>query len=115
MHARLVREHVYLEVKGMSVFLIWIDTDGTGMVTMGWGGQWGTELPPQKQGPSCRSLGTVALAPGCPADVHTKLGELPCGLNIPFRALWLFNFFFKIQQTVTDSKLYFRPCAWLPR
>jgi len=39
-----VREHVYLEVKGVSVFLIWIDTDGTGMVTMGWGGQQGTEL-----------------------------------------------------------------------
>ena len=54
----------------------------------------GTELPQQKQGPGCRSLGTVALAPGCPADVHTNLGELPWGLNIPFRALWLFDFIF---------------------
>ena len=42
---------------------------------MGWtAGDW----TQQKQGASCRSLGTMALAPGCPADVHTKLGELPC-------------------------------------
>ena len=82
----------------------------------GWGGHWGTELPQQKQGASCRSLGTMAPAPGCPADVHTKLGELPCGLNILFRALWLFDFFFfLIQQTVTDHRLCFRPCAWHPR
>ena len=44
-HTCLVRGRVYLEVKEGSVFPIWVDTDGTGMVTMGWGGRWGTELP----------------------------------------------------------------------
>lgn len=46
------------------MFPIWVDTDGTGTVTMGWGGRWGTEPPlllsrDQAEGPWAPRLWTL--------------------------------------------------------
>lgn len=76
----LVRGRVYLQVEVRSVFGTWVDMDGTGMVAVGWGSQWGTERPPQKAETKLRSPGSLCSASGCPAH---KLGGLPwsCSLN----------------------------------